>query len=597
MDCILRKTHRILQYPVISRILTYALSLLLLVRCAESKPDQRLAEIDRIIEESPETALGCLDSIEPLELSEYDRQYLDFLKVKAKDKAFVTHTSDSLILKAIDYFSKHDRAHIYPEVLYYAGRVYSDLGDRPTALDYFQTSLEKVRKDNQDTKLEGKILAQISENLHSLRLYEEAITYVEESIRLDSIGNDSVLMVYDLFSLGGILLDMGRYDKAEHILCTAKNLAERTAPNEIPSLDMLLAATKFHKGEVDSALCLIRPVLKNLDHMTGNTALAYACDIYHKADIPDTALIYARMLINGENPANRNTAYEILLSPEMESLIPSDSIIAYAHAYRDNIERLLDRNVSAEAIIQNSLYNYSIHEREKAKAVKRNATLTIWLGSVAIFALGLLTLTLFLRNRNKSQLLKLHEAIDTISELRYEIKQKNKKGITDSGNFLEEKRNETDINDWSLHKNLSPGQEDLKNQLRENIMALYEANRGDIDIPNVILSSEAYNKLKDKIKNGQIISHDNEIWTKLENVVTSVAPDFKKRITLLAGGKLKPIDMQMALLIKCGIKPTEMSGLAGRSKSTIAYRRKELAKRLFGKELSLETIDSIIRLL
>ena len=61
--------------------------------------------------------------------------------IKAADKAYIAHASDTGILRVVDYYRAHPDSTLYAESLYYAGRVYSDLGDSPTALKYFQTSV------------------------------------------------------------------------------------------------------------------------------------------------------------------------------------------------------------------------------------------------------------------------------------------------------------------------------------------------------------------------------------------------------------------------------------------------------------------------
>ena len=66
--------------------------------------------------------------------------------MKIADKNYVTHTSDSLILRVIDHEESHKGDGRYAEALYYGGRVYSDLGDYPTSLKYFQQSLEPVAR-------------------------------------------------------------------------------------------------------------------------------------------------------------------------------------------------------------------------------------------------------------------------------------------------------------------------------------------------------------------------------------------------------------------------------------------------------------------
>lgn len=105
------------------RILLSIIAIFSLACCTKHKPDERLAHIYSEISQSPtqaiETAIAALDSINPDELSEPDRHFYDFLSIKAYDKAYVLHKSDSLYLDVERYYSTHDDMNLYPEVLYY----------------------------------------------------------------------------------------------------------------------------------------------------------------------------------------------------------------------------------------------------------------------------------------------------------------------------------------------------------------------------------------------------------------------------------------------------------------------------------------------
>lgn len=116
-------------------------------------------------------------------------------------------------------------------------------------------------------------------------------------------------------------------------------------------------------------------------------------------------------------------------------------------------------------------------------------------------------------------------------------------------------------------------------------------------ISSVILESEIYNKIQSYIKNGKVISDKNPIWAELEEIILQVSPNFKQRLNLLTVGKLKPSDIHTALLIKCGISPTNIATLVGRAKATIVYRRESLALKVFDEKTGTDIIDDIIRLL
>lgn len=125
--------------------------------------------------------------------------------------------------------------------------MYHDLGDYPTALNYYQNALDYTPADGGDNVLRGKILAQTGDLLMALRLYEKAIPYVEEALKLDSIQRDSLNMIYDAELLGSLYLYMKNYDKAEEQFRQTMQLSDRISPDDSPSLQINLAWTCYKK--------------------------------------------------------------------------------------------------------------------------------------------------------------------------------------------------------------------------------------------------------------------------------------------------------------------------------------------------------------
>ena len=139
----------------------------ILYSCSHSPTDERLIRISEIVSDSPQTAIASLDSIDSRKLSEADRHLFDLLTVKANDKAYVSHTSDSLIRDVIAYYERHDKDLLYAEALYYGGRVYSDLGDYPTSLRYFQNALDITPAD-ENPDLRSRIASQTGRLLNHI---------------------------------------------------------------------------------------------------------------------------------------------------------------------------------------------------------------------------------------------------------------------------------------------------------------------------------------------------------------------------------------------------------------------------------------------
>ena len=103
---------------------------LCLCACREGRYPRVLLQADSLAGMMPDSALrllgGWADSV--WEAPEQVQMYYRLLTVKAADKAYITHTSDSLIRLVLDYYEQEGDRRLLPEAYYYAGRVYRDLG-------------------------------------------------------------------------------------------------------------------------------------------------------------------------------------------------------------------------------------------------------------------------------------------------------------------------------------------------------------------------------------------------------------------------------------------------------------------------------------
>lgn len=116
-------------------------------------------------------------------------------------------------------------------------------------------------------------------------------------------------------------------------------------------------------------------------------------------------------------------------------------------------------------------------------------------------------------------------------------------------------------------------------------------------IPSSILESDVYEAIQQSIRQCSIMIESSPIWDELEKTVLQSCPKFKSNMYVLAGGDLKQSDLQMALLIKCGVSPANIATLVGRSKSTITFRRKDMGRKLFDREMDANSVDRLIRLI
>lgn len=561
--------------------------------CCTNKPsDLRLSRIESLSSESPKEAWDSLSAINYDLLSDADKHYYDFLSVKVADKAYITHYSDSLILKVINFESKHQKYGRYPEALYYGGRVYSDLGDYPTALHYFQNALDLISANSKNSNLRANIISQYGRLLTSIRLYDDAIPYITESIEIGQQNKDTTNIIYDLQLLGGTYLRAAKYEDAEKCFKKALQLSKnRPCFHSAKSL-MYLAAIKSKLEQTDSALLLIRDTPNNVKQTVRNTALGYAADIYLKAGIRDTAYQFAHEIICSQDSAPKEIGYQVLLSPELRGFIHADSINKYISDYRSLLESFYDDNQTKLAINQRNLYNYQLHEREKAKAEKSNDFLKfcilVFLLVIILLALGFL----YLKNRNKAYIIGLHEALENIKELKVQLNETHEPSLE----CMDSNQSPT-VSQEPIPSSIDSKEENLRDRLKNELMELYEKANTSSEISPIILQSEVYQKLQSLISNNKTIKEDDSIWFELEKIILHSSPKFIQNLNLLTSGSLTTIDLHTALLIKCGFKPSQMKTLFGRSNGTIVSRRETLCLKVLDKKLGTKVIDAIIRLL
>ncbi len=577
--------------------LSCALLLFITRGCQDSAPDKTLVRLEEKCKSNPQEAYDSLLAIPRAIFDGDDKIYYDFLSVKLADKAFILHRSDSVILPVIDYYSSHGSKDRYTEALYYGGRVYSDIGDYPRALSYFEDALKRIEEDPSKLLLKGNILSQTASLLQAIRLFEEANKYLNMLLTLDTEMKDSLSLMHDFRLLGVNNLNSNKYDEAEHNFRQALSLAEKFDTTSVAIYSAYLAGIKNYKMKPDSAVILLKDIPYRAEKLIRDDdyrqlVYSYAADIYRCADMPDSAHKYALKLVNIKDARNLRKGYAILLSEELKDVVPIDSIRAYALRYGSIIKRYMSHNGDRNALIQNSLYNYSIVERDKEKALEKKRTVERWLAICVVLLLTLAVGILYYRNKTNKVRLELREAIEKwrilgeqLDREREETRHRNATSDETEGETTPEAA-------------MPPGGEETLRTLRERLTkeldSIYSDRKDRKPLSPVIAESEAYAVLRDHIENQRTIPDASPLWEELHQAVTEAAPNFDKRVMLLSDGKVKDIDRKIMLLIKCGATPSQLSFLVAKSKPTLSYHRKMLGIRWLDNEIDPRLIDNLI---
>lgn len=586
----------------------YALMLTLIILisgCGETTPNPILERLDRMAKVNSRVELDSLYSISKDELSKEDKVYYDFLSVKLADKAIIHHTSDSVILPVIDYYSSHGPKERYAEALYYGGRVYQDMGDFPSAIKYYGEALRHVEGSKESLKLKGNIVSQMAGLFNSMRLFNEARRYIDMSIEIDRELKDTLNLMYDLEVLGTNYINVKKYDEAEKTFRWAIRIADKIAPVESMLDSVYLAGIKNYKRKFSSAADLINGVpyrvgvVEKCDDDQKQFVYSYAADIYRCAGMSDSAYKYALELVKIKDAKNLKKGYAILLSDELKDLVPVDSIRPYVHRYEAAVESYMNSRGDANALIQNTQYNYSIVERDKQKALEKKRVIERCLALSVIVLLLAIIAVIYYRDKSNRTLIKLRSALDNSRELRKQLEAGDAKE-EDSGQESEP----TAESAAEVTAEVASGvmtevtaevtAEDLRRQLIDELTAVCDSKKKRLPLSSEIGNSRAYAELQEHIKEKRAIPDTSPLWGELHSVIIEASPNFDRRLQLLSPGKIKTDAYRIMLLIKCGVTPTQLCVLIGRAKGTLSTRRRILGLKFTDNEISPTMFDNLI---
>ena len=107
--------------------------------------------VEALMDPHPDSALALLDTLhaEPQHYTAKDRARYYLLLTEAKDKCFLTHTTDTLIRFSAEYYEQHNDRHHYAKALYLQGRIYEDWRENEQSAACWVKALD-YGKDSED---------------------------------------------------------------------------------------------------------------------------------------------------------------------------------------------------------------------------------------------------------------------------------------------------------------------------------------------------------------------------------------------------------------------------------------------------------------
>lgn len=567
-----------------SKLYLYIICIICLLcsSCRPHREPQELLTLDSLASVAPDSTLHLLQQMKD-EIPSYPRSaqmFYQLLCIKAADKAYVTHTSDSLILNIVDYYTRHPSTGHLAEAYYYAGRVYQDLEDAPQALDYYHKA-EEMANPEKDTKLCELITCQIGMIFLYQGSYDLALPVLERSLYYAMINQHVGNIILSLRDLGRTYSTLKDYTQAVRYYYKADSLAKatnHTAIRQMVTGELCGMLTKIHRfDEAKEFMNVLRTQTGDLIKWPRLSTMAY---YYNKIGRTDSAKYYYSILKDADVlPQKSNAYYELGKIASDEHNYPEATRLYEKHLECKDSLQALDYQETVRKI--NALYNYQLREKQISKQKQKIQLLYFYIiTSICIIVLSSTVFILYNRYwmaKNKLKMEKL-QAIERrnklysascINKLKAQIKE------------LESKQNDTDKSperEWAILQ---------KETLSLELNQIEKQKKINDDKITLLKSSSIYQEFHASDHN-----MSEEQWSLLQAMINQTYMGFTQR--LLDIYPMSEIELKVCMLIKINLPIKQIPLIILRSKQTVSSIRRRLYYKVFKKDESPEAWDSFI---
>lgn len=543
--------------------------------CITAHPDSALAYLATLKEEIKN---------EPKET----QMYYNLLTIKAQDKAYIYHTSDSLIKITTEFYENYGDSDKLMEAYYYLGSTYRDMNDAPQALKAYQDAVE-IGKNSKRHEILAQIHGQMGKLFAYQGLYDESIKANQNALQYSLLEESRSQIPLAKRNIARMYASKEKTDSALIYYKEAyKTALEIKDEGIMENILGEIGCLYYDMGKIDSSKIMLQKVLANKKNPTN--ALLNLGIIHQHFNQTDSAEYYLNKTIELGDIYKQRTAYKYLAKIEAYKK-NYQKALKYAFKcleLRDSVEIM----TKTEAIgkIQ-ALYNYQNIEKDKDKLLlkyesKRAQVYQLFFILTSVIA-GSFFIIVF--SRKKKQI---------IIEQERKLRQLKEKQYTESLEYIEDNKRKQKILESQLYE-IEEEKDSLSKQLIETQKELLELSN-----QQVIVARNEKNLLESSFKQSRIyllfhksddetIKITEENWNELQMEIDKTYHNFTDKLYTLYP-QLSLVELRICYLIKISMQVKDIARLLNRSKSAISIARTRLYKKIHGTEGSVEMMDKFI---
>ncbi len=561
---------------------------LFLTACSSPGYRRELLVADSLASVNPNKSMAMLDSIktEIASAPEHERMYYELLRIKAADKAYITHKSDSIIIRLVEYYENREDKHFLPEAYYYAGSIYRDINDAPKAIEFYQKA-EQALKGSENYRLLSNTNTQEGFLFGKQYLYKEALQAHLKAYKYDSLLKDTVNMIYCLRDIA----NKHKYNNNEDscLIYFKKALVLATKINHskvINDIKSSIAKIYIQKQDYNTALRLLETTLYSNENINKSPNYNMAVKIYMQKQEYDSAYKYSMKLLEMGTIYAKQTASENLTAIYM---IKGDyaNAVKYMQLNKRHIDSIFKITAAESVAKMNSLYNYNLREKENLELKAESASrLNIILLNIFFICVILIAIFIYIienKRKRKEQIKKFKRMKNELFRQSEAYINENKAKITELENLLRSTANENK----TLTDKIEQQKADLMlaNENAERKLAKNEATKARLaDTP-------IYKTIMQRAKADKVLHVDE--WKTLDETINAEIEDFRR--TIYEYHDISIQEYRICMLIRLDIPVKDMGTLLSLSTSGISKARKRLQEKLFGNDGTAKDFDSFIK--
>ena len=564
------------------------LILLLLVLLAACRHAGRTFEVLDKAEEfiqtyKPDSAYTLLKEIpNPQQYPEKERARWCLLMTQAIDKTYRTHTSDSLIRFAVNYYEKVNDLSKLPTAFYTLGRVQRDLKDNEHAVNSFLKALD-LAKGSDDYKLQYLAASQLGHVYAYSRFIDEALKTYQQALCFAEQGNDSISLSYVNSFLGRVYGLQKDWNRSIELYQKAISIAQQTS--YIPALRLglneLAAIYKCCEKYQEAADCLEQLISLGDDPLSGMEGAAVYLnlgDLYRLTENYDSAIPYLEKALQTKNLYTKRAAYQCF-SYVYAQQGNYQKAVEYNNLFwkcNDSIQKVENRKavIAAEA-----KYKHEKLLTEKQQLELKQSKLIFWGSSLLLVAIIIILLVYMDKKRITIRLFEqLHAIRSQIAE--------NKRTIASYQEQIDSlSLRQSDYDDLQQEKasleqevsNLLEQNEKLNSQKSQILVRLNQKDEEIKQYEEIIKQRENTPDIFTRIKQAHTI--EEKEWPELIARTDALHQQFFERLRK-AFPQLTETDLQLCCLIRLGYDKKEQKSLLKITDDSLEKRKQRLKRRL-----------------